>query len=220
MTQTIQQLTFHSDLLKAILWQYERADNLKALTRFKSDWFERATVSFWQNWYRDVFNIDTANDFGLSVWSRILDVPLGIDIPPSDKAKIGIGFGKKKANFRANFRRNTDYTLSLTQEQKRLIIRMRYFNLTQSPTVTNINEFLKRFFWNEDSKVFVLDPLDMTYMYYVFNFNPDERLRVLLENFDLMPRPSGVGVKYRIVTKKSFGHGKHRRNFLSSNFGA
>lgn len=219
MTQTIQQLTFHSDLLRAILWQYEGADNLKALARFKSDWFERTTVSFWQNWYRDVFNIDTASDFGLSVWSRILDVPLGIDIPPSEKEKIGIGFGKKKANFQANFRRNADYTLSLTPEQKRLIIRMRYFNLTQSPTVTNINEFLKRFFWNEDSKVFVLDPLDMTYMYYVFNFNPDERLRVLLENFDLMPRPSGVGVKYRIVAKKAFGHGEHRKNFLESNFG-
>ena len=60
----------------------------------------------------------------------------------------------------------------------------------------------------------------MTYLYYVFNFNPDERLRVLLENFDLMPRPSGVGVKYRIVTKKAFGHGENRKNFLSSNFGA
>lgn len=53
----------------------------------------------------------------------------------------------------------------------------------------------------------------------VFNFNPDERLRVLLENFDLMPRPSGVGVKYSIVAKKAFGHGEHRKNFLESNFG-
>ncbi|WP_163355796.1 DUF2612 domain-containing protein, partial [Escherichia coli] len=82
----------------------------------------------------------------------------------------------------------TDYTLSLTLDQKRMLIRMRYFNLTQSPTVTNINQFLKRFFWRGESKVFVLDPFDMTYMYYVFNFNPDERLRLLLENFDLMPR--------------------------------
>ncbi|HAT1513852.1 TPA: DUF2612 domain-containing protein, partial [Morganella morganii] len=121
--------------------------------------------------------------------------------------------------FRANFRRNADYTLWLTPEQKRLIIRMRYFNLTQSPTVTNINEFLQRFFWNGDSKVFVLDPLDMTYMYYVFMFNPDERLRVLLENFDLMPRPSGVGVRYRVVAKIAFGTGKYRKNFLKSNFG-
>lgn len=220
MTHNIQSIDTHSDLLRAILWQYEGAENLKALAYYKSNHFERCTVEFWRNWYRDVFNIDTANDFGLSIWSRILDVPLGIDIPPSDKTKIGLGFGKKKANFRANFRRNADYTLSLTAEQKRLIIRMRYFNLTQSPTVTAINEFLKRFFWNADSKVFVLDPLDMTYMYYVFNFNPDERLRVLLENFDLMPRPSGVGVKYRIVTKKSFGYGQYRKNFLSSNFGA
>ncbi|HBC5903992.1 TPA: DUF2612 domain-containing protein, partial [Proteus mirabilis] len=136
---------------------------------FKASHFEKSMVSFWQNWYRDVFNIDTANDFGLSIWSRILDVPLGIDIPPSDKNKIGFGFGKKKANFKANFRRNADYTLSLTVDQKRMLVRMRYFNLTQSPTVTNINEFLKRFFWRDDSKVFVLDPLDMSYMYYVFN---------------------------------------------------
>ncbi|HGN2287361.1 TPA: DUF2612 domain-containing protein, partial [Proteus mirabilis] len=195
----IQQFDYHSDLLQAILWQYENADKLKSLAHFKADYFHQSTVLFWQNWYRDIFNIDTANDFGLAVWGRILDVPLGIDISPSEKTKIGFGFGKKKANFNANFRRNTDYTLSLTLDQKRMLIRMRYFNLTQSPTVTNINQFLKRFFWRGESKVFVLDPFDMTYMYYVFNFNPDERLRLLLENFDLMPRPSGVGVKYRII---------------------
>lgn len=96
---------------------------------------------------------------------------------------------------------------------------MRYFNLTQSPTVTNINHFLQRFFWRDDSKVFVLDPLDMTFMYYVFNFKPGEQLRVLLEKFDLMPRPSGVGVKYRIVTKKAFGFGRKHTNYLRGNFG-
>ncbi|PHM33085.1 DUF2612 domain-containing protein [Xenorhabdus innexi] len=215
----IQQLDFHSDLLRAILWQYENAPRLNRLAQHKADWFHRANVAFWNNWYRDVFNIDTASDFGLAVWARILDVSLGIDVAPSDKTKIGLGFGKKR-NFKGNFRRNTDYTLMLTAEQKRLIIRMRYFNLTQSPTVTNINTFLERFFWRNDSKVFVLDPLDMTYMYYVFNFNPDENLRVLLENFDLMPRPSGVGVKYRVVTRKAFGFGKKHTNYLSSNFGA
>lgn len=215
----IQQFDYHSDLLQAILWQYENADKLKSLAHFKADYFHQSTVLFWQNWYRDIFNIDTANDFGLAVWARILDVPLGIDISPSEKTKIGFGFGKKKANFNANFRRNTDYTLSLTLDQKRMLIRMRYFNLTQSPTVTNINQFLKRFFWRGESKVFVLDPFDMTYMYYVFNFNPDERLRLLLENFDLMPRPSGVGVKYRIITKKAFGYGSYRKIFLKSNFG-
>lgn len=215
----IQTLDFHSDLLRAILWQYENADKLKTLAARKADYFNRSTVAFWQHWHRDVFNIDTANDFGLAVWARILDVSLGIDVSPSDKTKIGFGFGKKR-NFKGNFRRNADYTLMLTPSQKRLIIRMRYFNLTQSPTVVNINTFLERFFWRNESKVFVLDPLDMTYMYYVFNFKPDEHLRVLLDNFDLMPRPSGVGVKYRVVTKKAFGFGKKHTNFLSSNFGA
>ncbi|SFN98048.1 DUF2612 domain-containing protein [Xenorhabdus japonica] len=215
----IQAVDFHSDLLRAILWQYENAPKLNTLARRKAAYFEQSNVAFWHNWYHDVFNIDTANDFGLAVWARILDVSLGIDVAPSDKTKMGFGFGKKR-NFKGNFRRNADYTLILTAEQKRLIIRMRYFNLTQSPTVVNINLFLERFFWRNESKVFVLDPLDMTYLYYVFNFNPDEHLRVLLENFDLMPRPSGVGVKYRIVTKQAFGFGKKHTNFLSSNFGA
>ncbi|MCC8381100.1 DUF2612 domain-containing protein [Xenorhabdus sp. PB30.3] len=215
----IQSFDFHSDLLRAILWQYENAPKLNTLAYRKAAYFEQSNVAFWRNWYRDVFNIDTANDFGLAVWARILDVSLGIDVAPSDKTKIGVGFGKKR-NFKGNFRRNSDYTLQLTTGQKRLIIRMRYFNLTQSPTVVNINTFLERFFWRDDSKVFVLDPLDMTYIYYVFNFNPDEQLRVLLENFDLMPRPSGVGVKFRVVTKKAFGFGKKHTNYLSSNFGA
>ncbi|WP_416775998.1 DUF2612 domain-containing protein [Xenorhabdus budapestensis] len=215
----IQAFDFHSDLLRAILWQYENAPKLNTLAHRKAADFEHSNVAFWHHWYRDVFNIDTANDFGLAVWARILDVSLGIDVAPSDKTKTGIGFDKKR-NFKGNFRRNSDYILQLTTGQKRLIIRMRYFNLTQSPTVVNINTFLERFFWRDDSKVFVLDPLDMTYMYYVFNYNPDEHLRVLLENFDLMPRPSGVGVKYRVVTKKAFGFGKKHTNYLSSNFGA
>ncbi|SFN19884.1 Protein of unknown function [Izhakiella capsodis] len=213
---TIQSFDFHSDLLRAILWQYENADKLNALARGKSAYFNRSTVAFWRDWYRDVFNIDSANDFGLAVWGRILDVPLGIDVPPSDKNKIGYGFGANKRNFKANFRRNADYTLTLTTAQKRLLVRMRYFTLTQSPTITNINRFLARYFSNGNGKVVVLDPLDMSYIWYVFDFKPDEGLRLLLDNFDLLPRPSGVGVKYRIVTRPAFGVGEKRKNFTDT----
>lgn len=99
----IQSFDFHSDLLKAILWQYEDAANLKALAKYKADYFEQSTIQFWRDWYRDVFNIDTANEFGLNIWARILDVPLGIDVPPSDKTKIGFGFGKRIPISKATF---------------------------------------------------------------------------------------------------------------------
>ena len=213
-----QTFDFHSDLLRAVLWQYEDAENLKALASFKAQWFERYNSQFWKDWYRDVFNLDTANEFGLAVWARILDIPLGIDVPPADLSKTGFGFGNKKRNFASNFRRNSDYTLVLTKEQKRLLVRMRYFNLTTRPSVPKINAFLAKYFGDESGSVFVLDPLDMTYVVYVFNFNPDERLRLLLDNFDMLPRPSGVGIKYRVVTRNAFGFGDNRKNF-TSNFG-
>lgn len=214
-----QTFDFHSDLLRAVLWQYEEAGNIQALARYKAAWFEHHNSEFWRQWYADVFNIDTANDFGLSVWAKILNIPLGIDVPPSDIKKTGFGFGKSKANFASNFRRNNDYTLTLTTEQKRLLIRMRYFNITTRPSVTNINEFMRKYFGNKSGSVFVLDPLDMTYVIYVFNYNPDERLRLLLDNFDMLPRPSGVGVKYRIVTRPTYGFGEEHLNFNNGNFG-
>ncbi|PHM28035.1 phage protein [Xenorhabdus budapestensis] len=113
----IQAFDFHSDLLRAILWQYENAPKLNTLAHRKAADFEHSNVAFWHHWYRDVFNIDTANDFGLAVWARILDVSLGIDVAPSDKTKTGIGFDKKR-NFKGNFRRNSDYILQLTTGQK------------------------------------------------------------------------------------------------------
>ena len=45
--------------------------------------------------------------------------------------------------------------------------------------------------WPEHPKVYVVDNHDMT-MTYVFNFQPDQFLRYMLEVMDLFPRPSGV----------------------------
>ena len=56
------------DLLQALIWQYDNAPRLQKLIQQKQDWYNRNNTEFWTDWLKNVFNINTANDFGLTVW--------------------------------------------------------------------------------------------------------------------------------------------------------
>lgn len=216
---TVQSFDASVNLLAAILWQYEDADKLKALAYAKQAWTEEYQTNFWNNWYRDVFNIDTANSFGLSIWGRILNISLGVEVAPQNK--VAFGFGAKHKNFDApsNFGVDSSRTQALSLEQQRLVIRLRYFQLTSRGTVPEINAFLAEIF-SDQGKVFVVDPLNMSFAIYQFNFTPDSQLRFILDEYDLLPRPAGVGVKWTSKMRPVFGFGSHNLNFYTSNFGA
>lgn len=185
------------DLLRAILWQHDNATALRSLIENKQQWYNDNQESFWRDWLRDVFNIDTATDFGLSIWGRILDVNLGLRVDST----IGIphfGFGIYHRNFEnGNFARASSGEQALTTEQKRLIIRLRYYQLISRCTVPDINEAMARVF-GDLGQVFVRDPLDMSRIIYVFKFQPPSSVMMILDNMELLPRPSGVGFEYVI----------------------
>lgn len=185
------------ELTKALLWQHDNADALRTLIEKKQEWYDINQRDFWQDWYDDVFNIDTANNFGLAVWGRILNVSLGLQVDST----IGIphfGFGTFHRNFEnGNFARATGGEQALSLEQKRLIIRLRYYQLISRATVTEINEAMARIF-GDLGLVFVRDPLDMSELEYVFTFQPSSRVQLILDRMNLLPRPSGVGARYVI----------------------
>lgn len=207
------------NVLKALLWEHDGADKLVMLARLKQEWYERNQSEFWTNWVRDVFNIDTANQFGLSVWGRILDVPMQVTSAP-DVGKVAWGFGSSNANFeRGNFGNKNSNTIGLTVEQQRLIIRLRYFKLTARGTVPETNRFLAKIFEGK-GRVFVTDPYDMSFVTYFFEQAPDSQTQFILDNYDLLPRPAGVGIKYQLQVRPSFGFGPNHLNFGNGNFGA
>ena len=192
---TIQQIDTNANLLRAILWQYEGADNLRQIVEAEQAWFDGAQVEFWESWIRDVFNFNTANDFGLAVWSRILDIDLGVDVSASPDEPC-FGFGQYNENFNnGNFSRIRGGTVSLTTDQKRLVIRLRYAQLTTRPTVPNINRILSDVFADFGGSAYVTDNQDMT-IDYQFNFLIPSSLRFILEKYDLLLRPSTVGYTY------------------------
>lgn len=197
MTGTIGDFDSSVGLVRALLWQHDNATALRSLIESKQDWYNTNQAAFWTNWYRDVFNIDTANDFGLAVWGRILNVGLGLQVDST----IGIphfGFGIYHRNFNnGNFARATSGEQALSTEQKRLIIRLRYYQLISRGTVVEINEAMARIF-GDLGQVFVRDPLDMSKITYVFKFTPSSRVRLILDRMNLLPRPSGIGSEYVI----------------------
>lgn len=193
----IQEFDFSVNLLRAILWQYNDAVNLQGLLELKSAWYLANQTEFWSSWYTDVFDMRTANDFGLTVWSIILDIPIVVVVEPPEPDKIGWGFGDLHENFtHGNFAPATPGAVVLTVEQARQLLQMRYFQITTRGAVPEINVFMKRLF-GEEGNIYVQDNLDMTCTY-VFEFYPSDKLLFVIDEFDILPRPAGVAANYII----------------------
>lgn len=218
MTDRVQPFDFFADLSLALLWQYDKAARLQSLVASKQAWYDAQHSGFWSDWIRDVFDLRTANDFGLTVWAQILNLPLLALAPASGDREV-FGFGEFNLNFEnGNFGRDVDAALSLSTEQRRLALRLRYFQLVTRGTVPEVNAFLDVLFGDEGS-VYVLDSLDMETATYVFTFLPDPSVTFVLEQFDLLPRPAGVGVRILINPADRFGFDPYYLNFENSNYG-
>lgn len=216
----VQQLDFSINLLAALLWEYNNAGTLQAIVTNRQIWNDENQEAFWTNWIRDVFDLRTAKEFGLRVWSIILALPLFVESPPDSIDKPTFGFDSSfYKNFdRGNFSNFSGGTNALPLETKRLALRLRYFQLVSSGTVPETNRMLKYLF-APYGKAYLLDGLNMTQVY-VFRFAVPSALAYLLDNFDILPRPAAVGSRYIDATKQYFGFDPFGLNFDRGNFGA
>lgn len=211
----IQAFDYSLNLMRALLWQYNKAERLEALIQQKQDWYSLEHSGFWTNWTRDVFDLRTANDFGLAVWSIILNLPLAIAAEPDDPGKPIWGFDQYFENFENGNFASVSGT-ALTTEQKRLVLRLRYFQLVTRATVPEINAFFSYLFAGY-GPVYVNDG-DMVALY-VFEFALPESLLLVLTEYDLLPRPAGVKVdSVFTLSIGEWGFGRHYQNFNNGNF--
>lgn len=213
---TIQQFDFSVDLMDALLWQHNNAVRLNALSRAKNAWYQENNGDFWTTWVRDVFDLRTANLFGLRVWSIILDLPLNFAVPlNSSKA---FGFGVHNANFnRRGFALTSNNAATVDLEDARLLLRLRYLQLICYPSIPEINRILRTVFGDRGG-AYAQDALDMRYVVFVFGLPPGSALAQLLLKYDVLPRPAGVGVRITIADAKKFGFGVHNANFNGAGF--
>lgn len=214
---TIQPFEYSVDVLRGLLWQHNRALGLRALLESKQAYYDINQTQFWDDWFRDVFDLRTANAFGCQVWARILGLRLAL--PPSDNDEPNFGFGAFNVNFEnAPFGPSGPDSVQLTIEQQRIALRLRYFQLITRCSVVDVNRFL-RYVFADLGLVYMLDPLDMSEATYVFSFVPDPRLLFVIQQFDLLPRPSTVGVNYTTTAREAWGFGEFNINFDNAPFG-
>lgn len=182
-------LDFSIDILSSILWQYDNADKLKSLINNKHDFFDKHTSKFWENWYRDVFNIDTANYFGLIVWAIILGCNEYVNLT----YKVGyktFGFGPYHKNFyQSNFALGT-YILTLSENQLRKVVKAQMYNFNSNGSLYNINRLLVNLFPNNNPYAeYSAENNAITY-----HFNPaldDDDLNIVIFS-NMLPAVVGV----------------------------
>ena len=158
-------LNFYWNSMRSLLWQYDNAEKVKQLIKNEQDFYNASTQYFWNDFISNVINLDTANDFGLSLWGMLLDI---------QRPTYGNG-------------------IVLSTEMYRYVLKAKIFKLFNSPTIPNCNKFLSILFSRDSKRSFVQDNEDMTIDYYL-DFFPTQEELVVLNLPDFLPRPSAVKI--------------------------
>ena len=153
-----------------ILWQYDNAPNFNALIAMKQNFYDDAVSDFWERWIVDVLNIQTANEFGLTLWGFLLNLE------------------------RPLYTNENGELVPIPTESYRLLLNAKLYKNSHAPTFSNVNTFIRQIFFNHpDNKSYVQDNLNMS-ITYVLDFFPTAEEEIVLKLNDFLPRPSGVKI--------------------------
>ena len=168
-------------------------------------------ASGWEAWRRDVLRIETATEFGLGVWSRLLGVPLRIGTTGVVKP---FGFGPNKRNFRGNF--YTQPVIVATIAEARIILRLKFLSLASRCDIASSNRITNTVFGGTGIRV--QDGLNMT-MTYFFPTQPASSIVLAIARHDILPRPSAVRALVVYGSQPAFGFGEFNLGFDQAGFG-
>lgn len=150
---------FDGDITRCLKWMQDNAPAIQSLVNQKAQWYESYNTQFWQQWETSVFDIRTANNFGLMVWCIILGVPAGgLGLYPN---VASFAFGDQRQNFigdssevsdpstGGNFYGGGSSSVGNIEEIRKLL-QLRYVALTSRGNIAQTNRMLKFIFNSND----------------------------------------------------------------------
>lgn len=183
---------------QTILAQYANSPIITSLIDYTNQWIDPSTDI--ATFYSYVWNVLTAQGFGLDIWGRIVNVPRTINIPASN---VYFGFKEalpnaepwNQAPFYSGPQAGTLFTL--TDDAYRVLILTKALANISSFTAPSVNALLQFMFAGRGScYVLEISPMQIEY---VFNFALQSWEAAVLEQPSLMPRPAGVGVTILVI---------------------
>ena len=180
------------------------AELIKGIIEIKRKYILEAIYSL----VNDNLSIRTAKGVGLDLWGNLLHLSRFI---PSESGDSYAYFNFNDKNFKSNGglifynanRPNYGELDDIYYRQLLLIIYQSYFLNSSIPT---LNQFTLESLADYGS-VYVRDTTDMSYQIYIFNNKIPPWLNYMMTNYDILPRPAGVGSKIIERDIRRFGFG-------------
>lgn len=182
---------------QTILSQYA---NSPALCSFIEAWNQMLDPrGLTDSWYNLVWNVQTAQGYGLDVWGRIVGVSRILSISASKYLGFREANDLTEEGFnQAPWYRGVDATSNyrLSDEGFRLLIYAKALANISDGSIVALNKILTTLFAGQGD-AYVQDDGGMA-MTYVFKFVPTDVQASIIQNSGVLPRPAGVSVSYSI----------------------
>lgn len=186
---------------QTIISQYAQSDSVVTLIRGLNSVIDPQQDL--QDFYKLVFDVETAEGFGLDWWGKIVNVQRGIPISAGGDV---FGFDGSLLNpwDQGNFASFDDtlYYIATDAVFRRMILLKAARNISGS-SIPAINTMIGEFF-KDQGTCYVVNTGVMS-MRYVFNFALFPWQESLFNNTDLFPRPAGVFIDYIENIFQNFG---------------
>ena len=195
--------TEFNGVMPTILKQYVGSQKLIAwLELFHK---EISVDDFLNSFYDNVWNLDTANTYGLNIWGKIVDLPRTMTYQSNEKFfgfKEALIDGTPTATDPQPFDQAPFYSakyinsgqIVLTDEYYRKAIYMKAAANITNCTVSNINRMLMYMFGSSGHAWVQQDGANK--MSYHFAFTPSDIELAIIQNANVLPRPSGAIISY------------------------
>jgi hypothetical protein len=182
--------------------QYSASPVIQKLVTDRASYFPND----WQDqFYNVVWNVDTAQDFGLDVWGRIVVIGRNIQVPVSDY----FGFSGTPQTWGA-FGEESFFTgpaatstFTLADPAYRVLILAKALSNIARVDARSLNKVLQQLFPGR-GRAWANDLGSMT-MSVTFEFALEPWEFAVLTNGGVFPRPAGVGVKLYQIPVDTFG---------------
>lgn len=164
--------------------QYKNT-NIETLINDLTDLYNQLITTPLQDFYNNIYNLDTAQGIGLDLWGQRLNFPRTIKYIDETNQQ--------------------ESSITLQDDEYRLILQVVTLKLYTQMTVPGINKTLKELFSYYNANAYTIDNKDMTYVNYIFVWEIPEYMKQAFNNYDLLPHPLAVGTTYKEAFYQIFG---------------